>query len=162
MLLYTRFVLRAGILAALFVSLMFPAAASAQTGNWEYVEDLGGWLDWDTGLVWGSVKAAVSWNTVQSTYLPQYRAATGISDWRMPTVAELQTASANGIYNVLVGPTFPPNGLPGFPAWSSETVKKKVKGVEYAYFVTPFNGSVGQQDKRVNYGFIPVYQAFAP
>ena len=135
--------------------------AQAQTGNWEYVEALGGYLDWDTGLVWGEYSINVmnpafymGWDYVNTNYLPGYRSATGIAAWRMPTVAELQTAGAHGIITTIGV------GNPGIPSWSSE--QAKVKGVQRAAAVYLFNGAVELRSKAVGAGFIPVYSILPP
>jgi hypothetical protein len=129
--------------------------AQAQAGDWEYVEELGGWLDWDTGLVWGEDVRSISWTNAQNVYLPQLRAATGNPLWRMPTIAESQTAAAHGIYDVVVFPVGP-----GFPAWTSET--KKVKGTQSAYAVYPSFGNAVLYSQKTNLLFLPVYRPIAP
>lgn len=149
---------------ALFAALvsgigLSPSAAHAQTGDWEYVEALGGYLDWDTGLVWGEHARNVlgfgpGWDFVQNNYLPSYRTLTGISQWRMPTVSESQLAAAHGI-NSLINP---PRGI---YCWTSESKSKGwAKTTHYA--VEPFSGLSYLYNNKSNINFIPVYRVFTP
>ena len=82
--------------------------------HWEYFAELGGWLDWNTGLVWGQdtynyfqeidpdIYAYGSWTYCTTTVLPNYRLSTGFNDWRMPTRAEVAQAAANDYYDVVL------------------------------------------------------------
>jgi hypothetical protein len=131
--------------------------------NWLFSEELGGWLDLDTGLVWGETASAAiggswSWNGANNIFLPNYRAMTGISAWRLPTVAELQQAYRNGAPYSGVG--HPGAVLPtpqdyGVWFWTSQT-----KGSKFAYAVTWLNNKSNYWDKRSYSDAIPVYRAF--
>ena len=88
-----------GTLAAAIFSCWLPVSSvQAQTGNWEYSEELGGWLDWDTGLVWGEQKGISTWDGAVG-YVGRLSTNTG-KPWRLPAVAECQVATAHGIYGV--------------------------------------------------------------
>jgi len=157
-----RRVLLVGFLATAFCGLALPVrSAMAQTGNWEYVPELGGYLDWDTGLVWGEHSITVSgwgswsWDGAQDIYLPSYRTLTGIQNWRMPTVAELQSAAAHGINAVINNP------YPRGSCWTSDTKSKGWSKFAH-YQVSPTTGSAGLYDNRASGQFIPVYRAFTP
>jgi hypothetical protein len=126
----------------------------AQTG-WEYVPELGGYLDWDTGLVWGEHSRTISnsswtWDGAQNIYLPQYRQLTGIADWRLPTVAEAQSAIAHGVDDVIL--------IPGTATsiWTSDTPKKK----GYAYMININTGTTFLTPKLSGFSVVPVYRAF--
>jgi hypothetical protein len=82
--------------------------------HWEYSAAWGGWLDWNTGLVWGQdtfnyfqeidpdIYAYGSWTYCNTTVLPNYRLSTGFNDWRMATRAEVAQAAANDYYDVVL------------------------------------------------------------
>jgi hypothetical protein len=149
-----------GILAAGLVAFNpLPQTVQAQTG-WEYVPELGGYLDWDTGLVWGEhsfrvTSSSWNWDGVNNKYLPNYRAATGIAAWRMPTVVEAQVAAAHGIAAAM---TLPSN-VSFSPCWTSESKSKGwAKSAHYA--VTPAGGGTDLYNNRSGISFIPVYRAF--
>ncbi len=150
-------VLIASFALALAVSL-HATPAQAQTG-WEYVPELCGYLDWDTGLVWGehsmNVAGTVRWDNVQSSYLPSYRVLTGIPDWRMPTVSESQSAAAHGI-NDLITPS-----RTGIYCWTSES--KSSGWAKTAHFaVNPLSGDTVLYNNGSFIGFIPVYSILPP
>jgi hypothetical protein len=156
-----RRTLLAGFLfAACFGLGLSGGSVHAQTG-WEYVPELGGYLDWDTGLVWGEHSSLVvqngggrGWEFMRDNYLPSYRAMTGIPDWRMPTIAESQIAAAHGIDAVI------PSASYANYCWTSET-KSKGWANKAHYGVEPNGGYVALFNKST-LSLIPVYRAFTP
>ena len=141
---------------------LVPAAQAQAAGNWEYVEELGGWLDWDTGLVWGDYWdireywGYSNWNSTATTFLSRHRIRTGIPNWRMATIAEMQTISANqGYLNWF--PTWQPGDSQPYPSFTSATQGKK-----WAYAVSFFTGSVVQLDQKTLVIPMPVYRLFTP
>lgn len=152
------------VLAALPLAItLAPNTAQAQTG-WEYVEDLGGWLDWDTGLVWGEHSAVLgtgswSFNGTNKTYLPNYRAATGISAWRLPTRAEVADAASKRL-DLVIMPPQPPNTSPnslGYNCWTST-----MKGSKSAFVGNIRTGGGGYYSTSSYTNVVPVYRAFVP
>jgi hypothetical protein len=131
--------------------------------NWLFSEELGGWLDLDTGLVWGetggaSVGGSWSWNSANTVFLPMYRTMTGISAWRLPTVAELQQAYRNGAPYAGVGyPGLDPDSPEHYRAWFWTSQQK---GSRFAYAVTWLTNTANWWDKRSWGDVIPVYRAF--
>ena len=127
--------------------------AHAQTGDWEYVEGLGGWLDWDTGLVWGQQKGISTWDGTVA-YMSQLRDNTGLP-WRMPTVAESQVASANGIVEV------PGIFYRNSECWTPDAKNKG--GARSAHYVFNFHWGVAYLWGNGSLiDSIPVYRAFSP
>ena len=126
----------------------------AQTGNWEDRRaDLGGYLDWDTGLVWGEEKGISSWDGAVA-YHSRLSISTG-KPWRMPTVAECQVAAGHGICGAI------PSTSQGRSCWTSDAkTKGGAKSSHYAiaflwlpdYVYLYWNGSLIDS--------IPVYRAF--
>jgi hypothetical protein len=82
-----------GTLAMLTIGIAPPVSAE----NWEFREDLGGWYDVESGLVWGQPSQdwsqyGYNWLAASQVAIPQYRQMTGNSKWRLPTAEEFQTA----------------------------------------------------------------------
>lgn len=152
------------VAAAFLLGLGSATTAQAQTGNWEYSEDLGGWLDWSTGLVWGEHSAVLntgawSLNGTNKTYLPNYRAATGIAAWRLPTRAEVADAASRRLDLVIMPPQPPgtsPNSL-GYNCWTST-----MKGSSSAFVANIRTGGGGYYSTKSYTNVVPVYRAFAP
>jgi hypothetical protein len=107
------------------------AAASPVLADWAFQN--GGQQDLSTGLVWSQSQAAETgswwtWPTSQTNaanYVTHDYDASGTviatyADWRVPTVAELQTAIANGTMNQLV-PRDPPLYAGSSYVWSSQS-----------------------------------------
>lgn len=106
---------RSGVAAlALCVCLVSTSANAAKPGSgggntpspaWEYRPDLGGWLDWNTGLVWGQNAYDFfyemdpesymmgNWHFANEVVIPEYCFWTGFDDWRLPTRAEVSDAT---------------------------------------------------------------------
>jgi hypothetical protein len=139
-----------------------PQKASAQ-GNWEYVPELQGWLDWDSGLVWTDGWDVTdrygygSWDWASTTFLTSHRANTGISAWRLATVAELRTIAANDGWPILYPPAPGDEYVYGTPVWSSESHKNKKDA-----YVVGHSGSYWYQPKRYYYKMLAVYRLFTP
>lgn len=154
---------RFGLLALFAVTLagvgLHGSCVQAQTNNWEYSDAWGGWLDWDTGLVWGEhginvAQTSFMWNTVDP-YLENYRTLTGISQWRLPTVAESQMAVSHGINAVV------PGGRTGLACWTSESKSKGwAKSAHYAVFLSSGNVTLFNNSSALD--VIPVYRLFTP
>jgi hypothetical protein len=115
-------------LAACIIALAAVVGAQEiQAENWTYRADLGGWLDNETGLVWG--QSSRVWNPsvwyshsgAVNVGIPAYRQMTGNPKWRLPTLAESQAAYAHNAYTYLsqTGDTSVA------PAWTSNTQGKK-------------------------------------
>jgi hypothetical protein len=73
---------------------------AAHAENWQYRVDLGGWLDNETGLVWGPpsqtwINASFQWSPDAAQF---YRNITGNPLWRLPTLAEFQTAYSHNAW----------------------------------------------------------------
>jgi hypothetical protein len=140
---------------------LVPKSAHAQTG-WEYVPELGGYLDWDSGLVWGEQKGISTWDK-SVTYMSNLRTSTGFP-WRQPTVAECQLAEAHGIYLV---PSVTVEGrtiASGRDCWTSDT-KNNGSAKSWHYVVGFWNSgilSVNQFGNGSLIDSIPVYRAFTP
>jgi hypothetical protein len=147
------------IIFALLLTFADARSVHAQTANWEYHPELGGYLDRNTGLVWGdhgfNVAHTLFMFKTVAPYLTNYRTLTGISQWRLPTVAESQTAVAHGINAVV------PGGITGVPCWTSESKSKGwEKDAHYAVYLT--SGVVTLYNNASNIDVIPVYRAFTP
>lgn len=137
-------------------------ASQAQTGHWEYVDALGGYLDWDTGLVWGEQKGIGTWNG-SVTYMSTLSARTGFP-WRQPTVAECQLAAAHGIASV-PSVTVEGRGIiaSGRDCWTSDTQNKgSAKFWHYAVFFWGLEVGVNKDNNGSLIDTIPVYRAFTP
>jgi len=154
MLCSVRRALLLGILAFVFICTGLPERlAHAQTGNWEYSEELGGWLDWDTGLVWGKQDGIAGWGD-SNAYMSRLAASTG-HPWRMPSVAESQVAFAHGIF-----------GVPGIfyraaGTWTSDAKNKG--GARTAHYEFDFyTGTARLIGNNSLIDCIPVYRAFTP
>src|SRR5262245_39332707 len=88
-----------GAASSAALALQLPRIATATTGNWSQQE--GGWKDLDTGLVWldytlvgGSLWSYPRAVTEAANYVSP---APGLyDDWRLPTLAEMQTAVLHG------------------------------------------------------------------
>jgi hypothetical protein len=142
------------ICAVAHAGVSLPASTSlAQTGNWEYVPALGGYLDWDTGLVWGEQRGISTWNGAVANF-GRLSDSTGVP-WRMPTVAESQVATAHGIY-----------GVPGVfyrasSCWTSDAKNKGgARTAHYAFFF--HSGTAYLASNNSLNDSIPVYRAFTP
>jgi len=82
------------------------------TPRWLYLDAEGGWLDLNTGLIWGQNtydfflqlgnETYGSWDYTKNTLLPAYCDATGFDDWRMPTSAEVAQAAASQYYEYVL------------------------------------------------------------
>jgi len=82
------------------------------TPNWTYLDAEGGWLDGNTGLIWGlntydyfaqfGTETLTSYDYAKDTLLPAYRTSTGFDDWRMPTGAEVKQAAASQYYQYVL------------------------------------------------------------
>jgi len=133
---FTIFMLLCSLLSCLALT------PTAQAGDWEHRPDLGGWLDKETGLVWGQLPddfytsldpanprtgMTWSWYGVRDIFMPAYKSHTGFGDWRMPTPSEGTTAVSHG----LVGTVIPADaywiGWGSF--WTSERSGKYAKHV---------------------------------
>jgi len=143
------------ILAAAFAAVALPQqSAKAQTGNWEYSEAWGGYLDWDTGLVWSEQVGQSSWSSADASSA-MHEAETGFP-WRLPTVAECQVATAHGI--VLVPGVF---GFPEGPTWTSDARNKG--GARTAHYIFRFYSGRSELWNNNSLIFhIHVYRAFTP
>jgi hypothetical protein len=130
-------------------------SAIAQTDNWQYVPELGGYLDWDTGLVWGEQRGISTWDGAVA-YTDRLRTNTGFP-WRLPTVAECQLAAANGICEAI------PSTAQGRSCWTADAKNKG--GARTAHYAIVF---LRLPDFAYLYGngslidSIAVYQAFTP
>lgn len=71
------------------------SVVSAHAQTWVYDESEGGWKDIQTGLVWYDYGAGAYYPEAQT--LTSQLVLFGCDDWRLPTVAEMQTAVAHGI-----------------------------------------------------------------
>ncbi len=123
---------------------------------WTYREDLGGWLDHHTGLVWGPTSttwsgAGWSWDAAMLFGIPQYQQMTGNPNWRMPTLAEAQTAYAHNAI-VYFDQTWPGTGG-GFLAWTSDVDGRKRA---WAFGMGP--GNTMAVSKASSLWFRPVYR----
>lgn len=103
--------------------------AQAQTANFQYVSELGGYLDQNTGLVWGEQVGITNWDG--AVRYASNRATTTGKPWRLPTVAECQTAAANGICNAI------PSTATGRSCWTADSSKKK-GGAKSSHYVVVF------------------------
>lgn len=122
---------------------LLAVVGTATAGNWEARPDLGGWLDKDTGLVWGEdvntfkFRTDPTWPGLTITwsgavnFVTIYRAATGFNDWRLPTTAEGSVAVGHGITPIL----FPMQLDSVDQVWTSET-----KGSQQAYTFSLWTG----------------------
>ncbi len=111
------------------------ASISVSAQTWIYDETEGGWKDTQTGLVWydpftaGRLDEARAW-AADLVWL-------GCDDWRLPTVAEMQTAADHAINDnvpLVRGDVDPPPTL--LLWWSSKTTGKRK-----AYAVDLRNGT---------------------
>lgn len=132
--------------------------ANAQTyGGWVYRSDLGGWLDSNTGLVWGKscveATGAVCYWSGANTYTSSVRTATGNSAWRLPTAAELEDAYQKGGPSVLLT-----RSQQSF-FWSSQTQGKKYAWASDWTSRASGNRS-GFYDQKSIGNAIPVYRAY--
>lgn len=155
------FSLALAVLATASTSL--PAAAEAYDG-WVYRQDLGGWLDSGTGLVWGGHSAVLgtgswSYNGANNKYLPNLRNSTGIAAWRLPTKAEVEDASRKGVHQHLIPPTnpMPPPSSLGYNCWTSTT-----RGRSSAYVANVRTGGGGYYSTSSYTNIVPVYRAPNP
>lgn len=154
----------AALTAAAFALLTAAAPSTAQAyDGWVYREDLGGWLDENTGLVWGvsagdAYGGVWTWKGANNVYLPRYRADTGINAWRLPTPDELQDAYLKGASGVLVPAPDPVTGSYGNHRffWSSQT-----KGKKSAWLADWILGGVFYSSQTRSYAnAIAVYRAY--
>lgn len=153
-------------LAAMAVALLItastflPTAAEAYDG-WVYRQDLSGWLDTGTGIVWGGHSGVLgtgswSYNGANNKYLPNLRSSTGIAAWRLPTKAEVEDAARKGLYQLLIPPTNPeppPTSL-GYNCWTSTT-----RGKTSAYVANIRTGGGGYYSTGSYTNIVPVYLA---
>ncbi len=140
-------------LALTFTSIFAERSAIAQTGNWEYVPELGGYLDWDTGLVWGEQKGISTWAGANNR-MAILAANTGFP-WRMPTVAESQVAAAHGIFWV------PGIFYRAAGTWTSDAKNKGGARTAHYEFVF-YTGTARLIGNNSLIDSIPVYRAFTP
>ena len=91
-----------------------------QEPDWVYSQDEGGWLDRNTGLVWGEnaqdlfqsldpdadVYVLGSRDFAEEVVIPAYQDETGFDDWRLPTRDELTDAASKNYTNYAF-----PNGV---------------------------------------------------
>ncbi len=97
----------ASLLAALATAVLLVGAGPVAAESWTYRADLGGWLDNETGLVWGqssrvwNPSAWYSYSGAVYGGIPTYQQMTNNAKWRLPTVAEAQTAHAHNIYSYI-------------------------------------------------------------
>ena len=152
----SRLTITALLISAFFVALATSRSAQGQTTNFVYHPELGGYLDSNTGLVWGNsclrtFGTLTSWDYAQGTFLTRYRALTGVAAWRQPTVSELQIAGARGISTAV---NLPASG--NYLYWTSE---KRGKG---HYAVEPSESYVELLGNGSAIDAIAVYQAFTP
>ncbi len=125
----------------------------AQTGNWEYVPELGGTLDWDTGLVWGDQKGISTWDGAVA-YVSRLSTNTGLP-WRLPTVDECQVAAAHGICGAI------PSTSTGRVCWTSNAKTKG--GAKFTHYAVTFlwlPEFVYLYNNNSLIDSIPVYRAF--
>jgi hypothetical protein len=139
-----------GALALLTVGIAPPVSAE----NWEYREDLGGWLDNETGLVWAQGSAnfldsLATWDGAMNWGLNQYRQLTGISAWRMPTLAEVQTAYSHNAWAY-----FQQNNDYAGSYWTSTQSKNKKE----AYRIWFDSGATSLIGKNSAIKMMPVYR----
>ncbi len=132
---------------------MSGSRVQAQTGDWEYSDAWGGWLDWDTGLVWGQSKGISTWDGAVG-YVGRLSTNTG-KPWRLPTVAEAQVATANGIFVV--------SGI-FFRAGENWTSDAKTKGgARTSHYSFNFHsGAAILTNNKSLIDTIPVYRLFTP
>lgn len=147
----TRRTLVLGLLSAVtFIGALYTTAANA--GDWEHRPDLGGYLDLDTGLVWGERGVGLgSWDYISNTYIPNLRSRTGLP-WRFPTVAESQLAASHGITSTVT--------ISG-TCWTSDA-KNKGGARTAHYAVNMFSGEANLFNNGSLIHFVPVYRAFTP
>lgn len=130
--------------------------AVREVPHWTYREDLGGWLDHHTGLVWGPTSttwsgAGWSYDAAMLFGIPQYQQMTGNPKWRMPTLAEAQAAYAHNAI-VYFNETWPNTGG-GFLAWTADVDGKKRA---WAFGMGP--GNTMAVSKASSLWFRPVYR----
>lgn len=121
--------------AVVLVLVLAASVAQAQTLPWVDSPGEGGVKDTTTGLVWVDYRVLSdswwTWPTAMSNAANLVHM--GYTDWRLPTVAELQDAGRKQIYQnvpmITDGselPTSPPRDSDtGYWYWSSESTKKK-------------------------------------
>jgi hypothetical protein len=96
------------ILAFTLTSIFAERSATAQTGNWEYRPDLGGYLDWDTGLVCGdhnmnvmSPNFAPGWDYVNNRYVYLFVTVSASEQLRSPIDGKVQQLSIHTVGGVV-------------------------------------------------------------
>lgn len=133
------------------------AAANARAENWKYRADLGGWLDVETGLVWGPYSGewtnyGYNWLAADRVGVPDYQQRTGNSKWRLPTVAETQTAYAHHAVTYFAQTS----AYAGACGWTSTAGDKQHK--KEAWIMRSFyTGTTALISKESSVGFRPVY-----
>lgn len=150
----------ASLLSILVISCSFalPTIVQAYDG-WVYRADLGGWLDVNTGLVWGqrastTLGGSWSWNGANNIFIPTLRTATGNPLWRLANKGELEDAYLKDGADFFLPPP-PPN--PYAWVWSSST-----KGKNLAFAINLYTGERGYYSTKSYIDAIPVYRAFVP
>ncbi len=109
------------LIVAIVPLAFFASAVSAHAQSWVYDESEGGWKDIQTGLVWYDYGAGAYFTEAQTLAAQLVRV--GHDDWRLPTLAEMQTAFAHGIKDFV-----PLYGSPtAGSAWFSATMQGKKK-----------------------------------
>lgn len=133
---------------------------SAAAGDWEYSDVWGGYLDWETGLVWGEQKGISTWDG-SVAYIGRLSVSTGLP-WRQPTVAECQLAAAHGICGAI------PSTATGRDCWTADskskgTAKSSHYAVVFVNLPTLTLDSVHLCDNKFSFiDSIPVYRLFTP
>jgi hypothetical protein len=151
-----RFCKFSSIVAALVLTTKAPVSAE----NWEFREDLGGWYDVESGLVWGEVSKAwnnswFDWRSANTVGVSEYRQLTGNPNWRMPSLAEWQTAMSHNAAAYFSQTT----DYVGLFWTSTEVVGKNKKDLKAWRIKNIFNGTVELVAESGSYGiFILVYR----